>query len=405
MDLEIALRCFAWLCVCAGGAFAASVSSAKSALSPAPSAAAVYGGYAATAAAAGGGAVFAIYAIFAARIPFGEWMIYPLAAIPALAAAIHARRLRFARRRARAGFETIALWGLASAAALATFTTAGIIFAVAAEAIRFFDYVSPGEFLFGTLWSPQIAIREDQAGAAGAFGILPLLAGTLLITAIAMAVATPTGLVIAVYLSEFAPPKVRARIKPALEMLAGIPTVVYGFFAVVVLSPILRDLGGSLGVQVAGESALAAGLVMGIMLIPFIISLSEDALFAAPDSLRQGALALGATRFEAAIQITAPAALPGIAAGILLALSRAIGETMIVVMAAGVAANLTINPLEAVTTVTVQIVTLLTGDQEFDDPKTLAAFALGLALFAITLFLNLLAQRVVRKYRNRYGAV
>ncbi len=402
MNLEIAPWFFAWLCVCAGGAFAFSASSAKSAFAPAPSAPAVYGGYAAAAAAAGGGAVFCAYAILAAGIPSAEWAVFPLAAIPAAAAAMHARRLRRARCRARAGFEHLALWGLASAAALATITTAGIIFAVAAEAARFFEHVSPADFFFGTLWSPQIAIREDQAGAAGAFGLLPLLAGTLLITAIAMTLATPTGLIIAVYLSEFAAARTRAQVKPALEMLAGVPTVVYGFFAVVVLSPILRDLGDSLGVRVAGESALAAGLVMGVMLIPFVISLSEDALFAAPQELRQGALALGATRYEAAFQVMVPAALPGIAAGVLLALSRAIGETMIVVMAAGVAANLTLNPLEAVTTVTVQIVALLTGDQEFDDPKTLAAFALGLALFAITLFLNLIALRVVRKYRQRY---
>ena len=398
MEREIALF-FAWLCVCAGAAFAA----AGGRFSSAPlSGVASYGGYAAAAAVAGGTAIFCIYALLASQLPLSVWAAFPLAAIPAAAAVAHARRLRRARRRARAGFENLALWFLAAAAALATLTTAGIIFAVAAEAARFFEHVSPGDFFFGVLWSPQIAIREDQAGAQGAFGLLPLLAGTLLITAIAMATATPAGLVIAVYLAEFAAPKTRARVKPALEMLAGVPTVVYGFFAVAVLSPLLRELGGELGVRVAGESALAAGLVMGVMLIPFIISLSEDALFAAPDSLRQGALALGATRYEAAFQVVMPAALPGVAAGVLLALSRAIGETMIVVMAAGVAANLTVNPLEAVTTVTVQIVSLLTGDQEFDDPKTLAAFALGLSLFVITLFLNLLALRAVRKYRQQY---
>ena len=285
---------------------------------------------------------------------------------------------------------------------MAALVTLGIVFTVAAESLQFFREVPPLEFFFGTLWSPQIAIREDQAGASGAFGFIPLLAGTLLITAIAMALATPTGLVLAVYLSEFSGAKARARIKPLLEILAGVPTVVYGFFAVAVLSPLLRDLGEGLGAEVAGESALAAGLVMGVMLIPFIASLSEDALFAAPESLRQGALALGATRFEAATQVMIPAALPGIVAGILLALSRAVGETMIVVMAAGVAANLTANPLEAVTTITVQIVTLLTGDQEFDDPKTLAAFALGLALFFITLALNLAALAVVRRWQQRY---
>ena len=396
MNWDIAPWYFAWICLCAGGAFfAASPSAATAAPSPPSS----YGKYAATAAIAGGAAIFLLQTILPA---FSVWMAFALATMPAAAAILHTRRLCRARRRARAGFEHLALWVLAGAAALATLTTAGIVFAIAAEALQFFLQVSPADFLFGTLWSPQIAIREDQIGAQGAFGFVPLLVGTLLITAVAMAIATPTGLVAAVYLAEFAAAKTRARIKPLLEILAGVPTVVYGFFAVAALSPLLRDLGGAAGIQVAGESALAAGLVMGVMLIPFIISLSEDALFAAPDSLRQGALALGATRFEAAYQVMMPAALPGIAAGILLALSRAIGETMIVVMAAGVAANLTLNPLEAVTTVTVQIVTLLTGDQEFDDPKTLAAFALGLALFVITLFLNLLALRVVRKYRRQY---
>ena len=305
---------------------------------------------------------------------------------------------RTMRRRLERGILII----LALAAVLSATTTGGIIFTVAAESVHFFSLVAVEDFLFGTLWSPQIAIREDQTGAVGAFGVIPLLTGTLLITAIAMVVATPMGLISAVYLSEFVSPAARARIKPVLEMLAGIPTLVYGFFAVVTLSPILRDLGNVLGVEVAGESALAAGLVMGMMLTPFIASLSEDALFAVPDSLKQGALGLGATRFETAFQIMIPAALPGIVGGILLALSRAIGETMIVVMAAGVAANLTANPLAAVTTITVQIVTLLTGDQEFDDPKTLAAFALGLTLFLITLSLNMLALHVVRRYRQQY---
>lgn len=306
------------------------------------------------------------------------------------------------QRRMRQNGERLVKVMLMAAAAVAVLVTGGIIFSVAAESVRFFNLVNVGDFLFGSLWSPQIAIREDQAGASGAFGFLPLLAGTMLITAIAMAVAVPMGLLIAVYLSEFGSARLRECAKPLLEMLAGVPTVVYGFFAVVTLAPLLRDLGDSLGVEVAGESALAAGLVMGMMLIPFVTSLSEDALFAVPDGLRQGALGLGATRLEAALQVVMPAALPGIAAGVLLALSRAIGETMIVVMAAGVAANLTANPLAAVTTVTVQIVTLLTGDQEFDDAKTLAAFALGLVLFFITLALNVLALQVVRRYQQHY---
>ena len=391
---------FLWLLLLSGGAFAAALLRRPAAAAPSPDS--YYATYAAAAAFCGGGAAMAIFFIFAAHMILPSWTAPAAALIPAAAAAWHARRLRHTRRRARAGFEHLVLWVLAAAAAAAAITTGGIVFAVAAESVRFFQLVPVSEFLFGGSWSPQIAIREDQAGAAGAFGILPVLAGTLLITAIAMAVATPMGLVIAVYLAEFAAKKTRARIKPLLEILAGIPTIVYGFFAVAVLSPLLRDLAAELGANMAGESALAAGLVMGMMLVPFIASLSEDALFAVPDSLRQGALGLGSTRYETAFYVAAPAALPGIAAGVLLALSRAVGETMIVVMAAGISATLTINPLEAVTTVTVQIVTLLTGDQEFDDPKTLAAFALGLALFCITLALNLLALRVVRRFQQQH---
>ena len=395
---------FLWLSLLAAAAFVGGRLTPANCAPPTASAAAHYGGYAATATVAGGVLLLAMMwlmnAIAAAPLPSSIAYAAPLLI---LAMAVwHARLLQKQNRRARTGFERLALIGLALAAALAALVTLGIVFTVAAESLQFFQEVPPLEFFFGTLWSPQIAIREDQAGASGAFGFIPLLAGTLLITAIAMALATPTGLVLAVYLSEFSGAKARARIKPLLEILAGVPTVVYGFFAVAVLSPLLRDLGEGLGAEVAGESALAAGLVMGVMLIPFIASLSEDALFAAPESLRQGALALGATRFEAATQVMIPAALPGIVAGILLALSRAVGETMIVVMAAGVAANLTANPLEAVTTITVQIVTLLTGDQEFDDPKTLAAFALGLALFFITLALNLAALAVVRRWQQRY---
>ena len=395
---------FLWLSLLAAAAFVGGRLTPANCTPPTASASAHYGGYAATATVAGGVLLLAIMwlmnAITAAPLPSSVAYAAPLLI---LAMAVwHARLLQKQNRRARTGFERLALIGLALAAALAALVTLGIVFTVAAESLQFFREVPPLEFFFGTLWSPQIAIREDQAGASGAFGFIPLLAGTLLITAIAMALATPTGLVLAVYLSEFSGAKARARIKPLLEILAGVPTVVYGFFAVAVLSPLLRDLGEGLGAEVAGESALAAGLVMGVMLIPFIASLSEDALFAAPESLRQGALALGATRFEAATQVMIPAALPGIVAGILLALSRAVGETMIVVMAAGVAANLTANPLEAVTTITVQIVTLLTGDQEFDDPKTLAAFALGLALFFITLALNLAALAVVRRWQQRY---
>jgi phosphate transport system permease protein len=245
-------------------------------------------------------------------------------------------------------------------------------------------------------------MRVDQAGSSGAFGAVPVFVGTLLIAMIAMSVAIPVGLLAAIYLSEYASSGMRTWAKPMLEILAGIPTVVYGFFAALTVAPLIRNIGEAMGLQVASESALAAGLVMGIMIIPFVSSLSDDVIHAVPQSMRDGSLGLGATRFETIRYVIIPAALPGIVGSILLAVSRAIGETMIVVMAAGLSANLTFNPLEAVTTVTVQIVTLLVGDQEFDSPKTLAAFALGLLLFVFTLFLNFIALRVVRRYREQY---
>ncbi|MDH3841551.1 MAG: phosphate ABC transporter permease subunit PstC, partial [Chromatiales bacterium] len=251
-------------------------------------------------------------------------------------------------------------------------------------------------------WSPQTAIRADQVGSSGAFGAVPLFTGTMLIASIAMIVAAPIGLMSAIYLVEYANRNVRAIAKPLLEILAGIPTVVYGFFAALTVAPMVRGFGTSIGLDVASESALAAGLVMGIMIIPFVSSLSDDVINAVPQAMRDGAYALGATRSETVRQIVIPAALPGIVGGLLLGVSRAVGETMIVVMAAGLAANLTANPLNAVTTVTVQIVTLLTGDQEFDSAKTLAAFALGLVLFILTLGLNVAALYVVRKYREQY---
>jgi phosphate transport system permease protein len=281
-------------------------------------------------------------------------------------------------------------------------TTLGIVLSIVFEAGRFFGTVPFTEFFFGTNWSPQTAIRADQVGSSGAFGAVPLFVGTLLISLVAMVVAVPLGLFSAIYLAEYSAPRVRRVVKPLLEVLAGVPTVVYGFFAVTTVGPMLRTAGEALGLSVAGESALAAGLVMGIMIIPFVSSLADDMITAVPQSLRDGAYALGATRSETVRQVVLRAALPGIVGGILLAVSRAIGETMIVVMAAGLSANLTFNPLEAVTTVTVQIVTLLVGDQEFDSPKTLAAFALGLMLFLVTLLLNVIALYVVRKYREQY---
>jgi phosphate transport system permease protein len=259
-----------------------------------------------------------------------------------------------------------------------------------------------GEFLFGTTWSPQIALRADQVGSSGGFGAVPLFAGTLLISGVALSVAGPVGLASAIYLAEFAPPAQRATLKPLLEVLAGIPTVVYGFFAALTVAPLVRMLGTAAGLDVASESALAAGLVMGVMVIPSVSSLSDDVINAVPQNLREGSYALGATQAETIMRVVLPAALPGIVGALLLAISRAIGETMIVVMAAGLTANLTANPLQAVTTVTVQIATLLVGDQEFDNPKTLAAFALGLALFMATLALNVVALLVVKRYREHY---
>ena len=327
-------------------------------------------------------------------------------AVAGLAAAIGG--LAFGRRRiqpslrARPVVEGAVHWILVIASIIAVLTTVGIVLSLLFESIRFFETVSPFEFLFGLDWSPQTALREDQVGGSGSFGAVPIFAGTLLITIIAMAVAVPIGLLSAIYMAEYASPTVRSIVKPLLEILAGIPTVVYGFFAALTIGPALRGVGEQFGIGVASESALAAGLVMGVMIIPFVSSLSDDVINAVPQSLRDGAYALGATQSETVRQVVLPAALHGIVGAVLLAVSRAIGETMIVVMAAGLAANLTANPFEAVTTVTVQIVTLLVGDQEFDSAKTLAAFALGLVLFLVTLALNIIALVVVRRYREEY---
>ena len=304
--------------------------------------------------------------------------------------------------RARNHVENVIQWVLFICSFIAVLTTLGIVLSVLLEAMRFFETIPVTEVLFGLEWSPQVAIRLDQVGASGSFGFVPLFVGTLLISAIAMLIAVPVGLMSAIYMSEFASRRFRSVTKPVLEILAGVPTVVYGFFAALTVAPFIRDLGESLGLSVSAESALAGGLVMGIMIVPFVMSLSDDIINAVPDSLREASLGMGATMRETIVNVLFPAALPGIVGGILLAVSRAIGETMIVVMAAGLSAKLTANPLEAVTTVTVQIVTLLTGDQEFDSPKTLAAFALGLALFFVTLTLNIIALVVVRKYREQY---
>ena len=285
---------------------------------------------------------------------------------------------------------------------IAVLTTLGIIASLLFESLRFFKEVPFMDFLFGLQWSPHTALRADQVGQSGSFGAIPVFAGTFLIMLVAMAIAGPVGLMIAIYLTEYASGAVKKWVKPAIEILAGVPTVVYGFFALLTFAPFVRGFAESLGFSVPTQSALAAGVVMGVMIIPFVSSLSSDVINAVPQTLRDGSYALGATESETMKKVVFTAALPGIIGAFMLAISRAIGETMIVYMAAGKAANLTANPFEAVTTVTVQIVALLTGDSDFDSPKTLVAFALGLVLFIITLLLNVVALTVVRRYRAKY---
>ncbi|CCQ73398.1 phosphate ABC transporter permease subunit PstC [Magnetospira sp. QH-2] len=344
----------------------------------------------------------------AAAARYADLLFYSLMARITLVLGLAAAGLAFGRKfiapalRARNAVEKTVTFFMVACSTLAIFITIGIVLSLVFESIRFFESVPVAEFLFGTEWSPQTSLRADQVGSSGAFGALPLFAGTLLITLIAMVVAVPIGLLSAIYMSEYANRKARDMIKPVLEILAGIPTVVYGFFAALTVAPFFRDSGSLMGLDISSESALAAGAVMGIMIIPLVSSLSDDAITAVPQAQRDGSYALGGTRSETIRRVVLPSALPGIVGGILLAVSRAIGETMIVVMAAGLAANLTANPFQAVTTVTVQIVTLLVGDQEFDSPKTLAAFALGLVLFCVTLVLNMIALYVVRKYREQY---
>ena len=303
-----------------------------------------------------------------------------------------------ARNRSERFIRTI-LW---ASATIAILTTVGIVLSLVGETLIFFNAIDwrIDDYLFGTTWSPLSGVHEGSFDSKKV-GFLPLFVGTLLITVIAMLVATPIGLFAAIYLSDFASPRVRAWAKPMLEILAGIPTVVYGFFAAITVAPFIRGSGEAIGLNVASESALAAGVVMGIMIIPFISSLSDDVINAVPQSLRDGSYGLGATKAETIRQVVLPAALPGIVSAILLGISRAVGETMIVVMAAGQGANLTINPLEAVTTVTVQIVMLITGDTEAAVAAG-PAFTLGFTLFCITLGLNVIALRIVRKYREMY---
>ncbi|MBK0326157.1 phosphate ABC transporter permease subunit PstC [Rhodobacteraceae bacterium F11138] len=330
------------------------------------------------------------------------WLLAIAVAVLAVGLLAFARSRVAAEFRARQGVEGIVSGLMIFCSTVAIFTTIGIIVSLTYETIRFLEAVPLTDFLFGTNWEPQIPLREDQVAAEGAFGWLPVIVGTIVITIVALLVAVPIGLFSAIYLNEFAPRRLRSAVKPVLEILAGVPTVVYGFFAILVVAPAIRSFGQSIGIDVAPNTALAAGGVMGIMLIPFISSFADDALSAVPRALRDGALGLGSTRGEMMTTVLFPAALPGIVGGVLLAVSRAIGETMIVVMAAGLIAKMTFNPLDSVTTVTVQIVTLLIGDTSFDNPKTLAAFALGMMLFIVTLIINIFALRIVRKYREAY---
>jgi phosphate transport system permease protein len=308
----------------------------------------------------------------------------------------------FIKFHARNHFEKIFLITLKIASLASIAITFFIIASILLESIKFFKQIPLTDFLFGTDWNPQIAMREDQAATAGSFGAIPILLGTFLITFIAIIIAVPLGILSAIYLTEYANNKFRKIAKPTLEILAGIPTVVYGYFAAFTVAPFLQLTLAKLNINIASESALTAGLVMGIMIIPFVLSLSDDVMNTVPKSLRDASLSMGATPSETIKKVVIPAALPGIIGAILLAISRAVGETMIVTMAAGLNANLTINPLNSVTTATAQIVTLLTGDQEFDSVKTLAAFALGITLFTVTLILNIIALIIVKKYREKY---
>ncbi|MDT8878560.1 phosphate ABC transporter permease subunit PstC [Halomonas saccharevitans] len=308
---------------------------------------------------------------------------------------------------ARQAIERVIRWVLVTAALISIFTTFGILFSIVFEALRFFQMHSFWDFITGTVWNPGASFlaaagRADEGASAAQFGSVPLFAGTFMITAVAMLVAIPIGLLAAIYMAEFAPARVRTLAKPTLEVLAGVPTVVYGFFAAITVAPIIVDVAGFFGLDASFNNAVAPGIVMGIMIIPFISSLSDDVINAVPDSMRQGSLALGMTKGETIRDVVIPAALPGIISASLLAVSRALGETMIVVMAAGMRPNLTANPLEDMTTVTVRIVAALTGDLEFESAETLSAFALGLVLFAVTLSLNLVSVLMIRRFREKY---
>ncbi|MHA3103738.1 phosphate ABC transporter permease subunit PstC [Acinetobacter sp. ANC 3791] len=336
---------------------------------------------------------------YAQFVKIGEYAKFAVVICVAMVGLIFAQKRISQKYRARNHVEKVIRISLALCSGVAILTTIGIVMSMLSEALRFFHFVSPSTFFFGTEWNPGFS---TTGSAEGSYGLLPLLWGTLMVSAIALLVSIPVGLMIAIYLAEYASPRLRAWAKPSIEILAGIPTIVYGVFALMVVGPFFKYVGASIGVDINATSALTAGFVMGIMIIPFVSSLSDDIITQVPRTLRDGSLGLGATQSETIRQVVLPAALPGIVGAFLLATSRAIGETMIVVLAAGNSPLLQANPLEAVSTVTVTIVNQLTGDTDFASPQALVAFALGLTLFVITLCLNIVALYIVRKYREQY---
>lgn len=342
----------------------------------------------------------------AAASAYETFQLIAFLTVIAAASALGAAGLFWAQRRigpalrARNQVEFAVRIGLVACSTVAILTTIGIVLSLLADAIRFFSFINPIDFFFGTVWNPRF--QSTGTGSAGEYGLLPLLTGTLMISIIAMLVAVPIGLMSAIYLSQYAHQRVRDVVKPIIEVLAGIPTIVYGFFALVTVGPFLSGLGAAIGIDIRATSALTAGVVMGIMIIPFISSLSDDIISQVPNAMRDGSLGLGATQSETIRKVLLPAALPGVVGAILLAVSRAIGETMIVVLAAGNSPILRFNPAEPTSTVTVSIVNQLTGDADFTSPQSLVAFALGLTLFVMTLLLNVLALYIVRKFREQY---
>ncbi|MHA3115053.1 phosphate ABC transporter permease subunit PstC [Acinetobacter sp. ANC 4635] len=336
---------------------------------------------------------------YAQFVKIGEYAKFAVVICVAMVGLIFAQKRISQKYRARNHVEKVIRISLALCSGVAILTTIGIVMSMLSEALHFFHFVSPSTFFFGTEWNPGFS---TTGSAEGSYGLLPLLWGTLMVSAIALLVSIPVGLMIAIYLAEYASPRLRAWAKPSIEILAGIPTIVYGVFALMVVGPFFKYVGASIGVDINATSALTAGFVMGVMIIPFVSSLSDDIITQVPRTLRDGSLGLGATQSETIRQVVLPAALPGIVGAFLLATSRAIGETMIVVLAAGNSPLLQANPLEAVSTVTVTIVNQLTGDTDFASPQALVAFALGLTLFIITLCLNIVALYIVRKYREQY---